>query len=174
MFRKVRQKDGSKDMSIQLVIASTAITAALVFYTIGVFGERRSGTLSRVHLGFFWGGLICDATGTTLMSGIAQQSGASGFGVHAVTGVLAIVLMLVHAGWATITYIRQNEKSMKRFHTFSTMVWLVWLVPYIIGMLVGIPFFHLAAGYAIGIAVVVVAVFATILYQVSKRRAHTA
>jgi len=33
-------------------VASTAISLALVFYTIGVFAERRSGTLKTSHLVF--------------------------------------------------------------------------------------------------------------------------
>ena len=49
------------------------------------------------HVLLFWGGLVCDTTGTMIMSNIAQQSSAGGFGIHAVTGLLAIVLMLVHA-----------------------------------------------------------------------------
>lgn len=90
-------------MSIELIVASVAITCALVLYTFGVFGERRSGTLSLRHVLLFWGGLVCDTTGTMIMSNIAQQSSAGGFGIHAVTGLLAIVLMLVHAVWATVT-----------------------------------------------------------------------
>ena len=95
-------------MSIELIVASVAITCALVLYTFGVFGERRSGTLSLRHVLLFWGGLVCDTTGTMIMSNIAQQSSAGGFGIHAVTGLLAIVLMLVHAVWATVTYVRHN------------------------------------------------------------------
>ena len=37
-------------MSIELIVASVAITCALVLYTFGVFGERRSGTLSLRHV----------------------------------------------------------------------------------------------------------------------------
>ena len=37
-------------MSPMLMIASLAITAALVFYTIGVFAERRAGHLNGRHL----------------------------------------------------------------------------------------------------------------------------
>lgn len=160
-------------MSLELIIASTAITLALVFYTLGVFGERRSGTLSRRHVLLFWGGLVCDTAGTLLMSGIAQQSAASGFGVHAVTGVIAIVLMLVHATWATLTLVRKNDRALRVFHTFSTLVWLAWLVPYIIGMLVGIPMIHLQAVCAIGTSVVVVAALALALF-LPRRRAHVA
>ena len=101
-------------MSIELIVASVAITCALVLYPFGVFGERRSGTLSLRHVLLFWGGLVCDTTGTMIMSNIAQQSSAGGFGIHAVTGLLAIVLMLVHAVWATVTYVRHNERGMHR------------------------------------------------------------
>ena len=55
-------------MSIELIVASVAITCALVLYTFGVFGERRSGTLSLRHVLLFWGGLVCDTTGTMIMS----------------------------------------------------------------------------------------------------------
>ena len=41
-------------MSWDLIAASTAITFALILYTIGVFGERRSGTLSLRHVVLFW------------------------------------------------------------------------------------------------------------------------
>ena len=84
-------------MSAELVFASVAISLALFFYTWGVFGERRGGTLSLKYVLLFWIGLACDTTGTLTMSNIASQSAASGFGIHAITGVVAIVLMLVHA-----------------------------------------------------------------------------
>ena len=132
-------------MSAELVFASVAISLALFFYTWGVFGERRGGTLSLKYVLLFWIGLACDTTGTLTMSNIASQSAASGFGIHAITGVVAIVLMLVHALWATFTYKRGSQQARRRFHTFSTVVWLAWLVPYIIGMLVGIPAIHLQA-----------------------------
>ena len=77
--------------------ASTAITLALVFYTIGVFGERRAGTLKKSHLALFWLGLICDTTGTTIMTTIARTSAAAVSPLHAITGLLAIIFMLFHA-----------------------------------------------------------------------------
>lgn len=109
-------------MSAELVFASVAISLALFFYTWGVFGERRGGTLSLKYVLLFWIGLACDTTGTLTMSNIASQSAASGFGIHAITGVVAIVLMLVHALWATFTYKRGSQQARRRFHTFSTVV----------------------------------------------------
>lgn len=157
-------------MSMELIVASVAITCALALYTVGVFGERRSGTLSLRHVLLFWGGLVCDTTGTLIMTNMAQQSATGGFGIHAATGAIAIALMLVHATWATATYVRRNERGMRRFHTFSTFVWLAWLVPYIIGMLVGIPMIHLRAVCAIGTSVVVVAALAFSLFR--SRNGH--
>lgn len=159
-------------MSIELIVASVAITCALVLYTIGVFGERRAGTLSLSHVLLFWGGLVCDTTGTMIMTNLAEQSTAGGFGIHGVTGAIAIALMLIHASWATVTYLRRNARGMRHFHTFSTFVWLTWLVPYIIGMLVGIPMIHLQAVCAIGTSVVVVAVLAFVLFRRTGTRAH--
>ena len=151
-------------MSPLLIAASSAITAALVLYTIGVFSERRAGELKASHLIFFWLGLACDTTGTTIMSHIAQTSGATGFGIHAITGVLAIVLMLIHALWASFTYVRKDERMSRIFHTFSTAVWLVWLVPYVIGMLVGIPAIHLRNVCAVGTALVIAIALGVLLF----------
>lgn len=161
-------------MSVELIVASIAITCALALYTVGVFGERRSGTLSLQHVLLFWSGLVCDTTGTMIMTNMAQQSATGGFGIHAVTGAIAIALMLVHAAWATVTYLRRNERGMQRFHAFSTFVWLAWLVPYIIGMLVGIPMIHLKAVCAIGTSVIVVAALAFVLFRRKKSRVRHA
>jgi uncharacterized repeat protein (TIGR03987 family) len=107
--------------------SSIVIGLALVFYTIGVWGERIQGRLAWWQLIFFYAGLICDTWGTTLMFDMA---GGMTFDVHGITGVIAIVLMLVHAVWATVVLIRGNEKAITNFHKFSVVVWLIWLVPY--------------------------------------------
>ena len=165
-------------MSPLLMIASIAITTALVFYTIGVFAERRAGHLNGKHLALFWLGLVCDTTGTTVMT-IMARSGAGGEAapaIHGVTGLLAILLMLFHAGWATIVYLRgrrHDEKAIHQeqtFHRFSTIVWLLWLVPYIIGLLVGIPMIHMETVPAVIASCAIVAVLAVILLKPAKDR----
>lgn len=122
-------------MSIKLILAIITITAALIFYTIGVFSERRSGTLQKKHVVLFWCGLIFDTTGTSIMSSMAKGAGL--LSAHGLTGALAIVLMLFHALWATVVYRKQNEQKLCSFHKFSIVVWLIWLVPYILGMFIG-------------------------------------
>ena len=118
-------------MNILLPFAIITIVSALIFYTIGVWSEKFAGKLKPWHLLLFWIGFVFDTTGTTLMGTIA---GKMDFDIHGVTGVLAIVLMLSHATWATIVLITHQEKWIRDFHKFSLFVWLVWLVPFFTGM----------------------------------------
>lgn len=121
-----------------LITAIVTITLALIFYTIGVWSEHRSRQLKKIHLFFFLLGLCMDTTGTILMGRIAKQSIFSGkLSLHGVTGALAIILMIVHAIWAAVVLVKNDEDSAKNFHRFSIAVWAVWLVPYILGMIIG-------------------------------------
>lgn len=120
-------------MPAQMLLSVVLITLALVFYSIGVWSERLAGRLKPWHLVFFWAGLVCDTSGTGIM---LEMSGFDIFSVHGLTGVVAIVLMLVHALWATLVLARKDERAIVNFHRFSVGVWLVWLVPYLNGFFV--------------------------------------
>jgi uncharacterized repeat protein (TIGR03987 family) len=120
-------------MTTQLLIASILITLALILYSIGVWSERLARRLKYWHLIFFWGGLACDTTGTGIMF---EMSGGLEFSIHAVTGIAAILLMFVHAVWATSVLVIKNEKAIANFHHFSVFVWAVWLIPYLTGFFV--------------------------------------
>jgi uncharacterized repeat protein (TIGR03987 family) len=119
-------------MKLDFIAAIVAISLALVFYTLGVWSEKFAGRLRGRHLALFWIGLVFDTTGTTLMGEIA---GGLDFNLHGITGVLAIILMLSHALWATLVFVRKDEQKLRDFHKFSLFVWLVWLVPYFTGMI---------------------------------------
>lgn len=103
------------------------ITSALIFYTIGVWSERLAGRLKPWHLAFFALGLICDTWGTGMMF---EYAGGLTFDVHGISGLLAIILMFIHAGWAAVVLWRKDEHMIQNFHKFSLFVWLVWLIPY--------------------------------------------
>ena len=128
-------------MTMQLVLAIVFITLALVFYSIGVWWERRNGTLRKVHFVFFCLGLVCDITGTTIMSFMARSGKRNAEGglmsLHGITGAIAIVLMLLHAMWALVVLVRDKDTEKQNFHRFSLIVWAIWLVPYFIGMIMG-------------------------------------
>lgn len=118
-----------------LISAIITITLALVFYTIGVWSEKLQGELKVWHLIIFYVGLVFDTTGTTIMSKIAN--GGFKLNFHGITGLLAILLMLFHAIWATVVIARKNERAMASFHKFSILVWIIWLVPFISGAIFG-------------------------------------
>ncbi|MGL5347276.1 MAG: HsmA family protein [Peptostreptococcaceae bacterium] len=128
-------------MDSKLIFAIVTITLALVFYTTGVFGERKSKTLTKKHVIIFWLGLLCDTVGTLTMSNIAKSGpsaiSATNQAIHGVTGFLAIVLMIFHAVWATWVLSKNDEKKKETFHKFSIAVWLIWLIPYVVGMFIG-------------------------------------
>lgn len=137
---KNKIKDGD-EMDGKLILAIITITLALIFYTIGVWAERKSNTLKRWHVVTFWLGLICDTTGTLIMESIARSGNvpitATQLFIHGTTGALAIILMIYHAAWATWVLYKNDEKRMKTFHKFSIAVWTIWLIPYFIGMIIG-------------------------------------
>jgi len=115
------------------MISMILITLALVLYSIGVWSERIAGRLKGWHLIFFWGGLVFDTTGTAVMM---EMAGGVKPDIHSVTGVLAILLMIVHAVWASAVLIRKNERAIVNFHKFSVLVWALWLIPYLTGFFV--------------------------------------
>lgn len=117
--------------------AVISITAALVFYTIGVWSEHRARRLKPVHLFFFWLGFVTDVSGTRMMSLIDSGETSMLMSVHGITGMSAIILMLVHAVWATVVLLSGNEKAQQSFHRFSLFVWIIWLIPFLIGMIMG-------------------------------------
>jgi uncharacterized repeat protein (TIGR03987 family) len=118
----------------EAAIPTIIISLALVFYSIGVWSERIQGRLKPWHLVFFCLGLIFDTWGTGLM---IEMAGGLTFDLHGVTGVIAIVLMMVHAAWAAIVLFRKDENAIKNFHKFSLLVWVIWLVPYFSPMIFG-------------------------------------
>ncbi len=73
------------------------ISLALLFYSIGVWSERISTQLKTWHLVFFWLGLICDTWGTGLM---LEMAGGLTFDIHGLTGLIAILLILVPSVFA--------------------------------------------------------------------------
>lgn len=42
---------------------------------------------------------------------------------------LAIILILVHAVWATVVLVRKDEAWITKFHRFSVVVGVIWLIP---------------------------------------------
>lgn len=124
-------------MDNTLILASSAMVLALILYSFGVWGEKLSGTIKKIHLVSFALGFIMDTTGTMLMSEIAKNNGGSKLGLHQITGAIAVGLMFIHLIWAMWVYIKGDENAKRNFHKFSLGVWIIWLISFVLGMLVG-------------------------------------
>jgi uncharacterized repeat protein (TIGR03987 family) len=118
-------------VSATLIIAMVSILLAALLYTIAVFSERASRVLKPWHLALFWLGLVFDTAGTTLMSDIA---GGWKPDIHGIIGAIAVVLMLVHAIWATVALVLKRERTLRNFHRFSIHVWALWMVAFVSGI----------------------------------------
>jgi uncharacterized repeat protein (TIGR03987 family) len=117
-------------VSTLLHYSVVAMILALILYSIGVWGEKLVGRLQPWQLWFFWLGLACDTTGTTLMGRLA---GKFMLDVHGLTGLAAIVLMALHAAWASAALALKQERVITHFHRFSVTVWTLWLIPFFSG-----------------------------------------
>jgi uncharacterized repeat protein (TIGR03987 family) len=114
-----------------LIYAIIFINLALIFYTIGVWSEKLQKHLKGWHLAIFWIGLLFDTLGTSFMAKIAQKGFSLDF--HGITGLLAIVLMLIHVVWATWVMLSNNKGMQLKFHKFSFVVWMLWMIPFASG-----------------------------------------
>lgn len=118
-----------------LFFAVLFINLALVAYTIGVWSEKISGRLKPKHLVFFIAGLLFDGMGTGFMG---QLNTSREINLHGITGMVALLLMFIHAIWAAIVLWRKKEHQIRQFHKFSLVVWGLWLIPYLIGVALSI------------------------------------
>lgn len=115
-----------------LVFAIVSMLGAVTFYTIGVLSERKKNELKVQHVIIFWIGLIFDTTGTTIMG---RMSEGFSLNLHGLTGLIALLLMMIHVFWATYVVVKGSQEQKKKFHKYSLFVWLFWLVPFFGGMI---------------------------------------
>lgn len=123
-------------MNRLIVLSTTLITLALIFYSTGVWSERFAKYLKKWHVAAFWTGFIFDVTGTWTMGRLSEDP-FNLFNLHTLTGQIALWLMLIHAIWANFVVIKGSENSRSQFHRYSLIVWLIWLIPYFGGMIMG-------------------------------------
>ncbi len=60
------------------------------------------------------------------------------FNVYTISGFMGIFLMYIHTVWATKILVRNDEKAISNFHSFSIKVWCVWIVSFVSGVVIAI------------------------------------
>jgi uncharacterized repeat protein (TIGR03987 family) len=119
-----------------MILSTSLITLALLFYSLGVWSERLARYLKAWHVAAFWTGFLFDISGTWAMHKMAKGA-FSLWESHTITGQVALWLMLVHAVWATVVVRRGSDTARNSFHRYSLVVWCIWLIPYFGGMIMG-------------------------------------
>lgn len=118
-------------------------TAALVFYSIGIWAEFFVKKLKPWHAVAFFLGVVADTAGTWFM---AEHVGGILINTHSIIGILGLLLMILHFGWAVIVLVRCNitrqgakaERALYSFHKYSVPVWIIWMGAYLSGVFLGI------------------------------------
>lgn len=123
-------------MTNYIILSTSLITLALLFYSLGVWAERLVNYLKGWHVVAFWTGFVFDVSGTLAMGKLSNNPFDLN-DLHTLFGQLALWLMLAHAIWATVVVRQGSEKRRIEFHTYSLMVWMFWLIPYVGGMWMG-------------------------------------
>ena len=121
-------------MPTVVVVAVALMFAAFTLYSVGVWAVVLSRRLRPWHAGCFWAGFLLDTAGTDIMRRLA---GGIHWSLHTATGVAALLLMLLHALWATRVLIRGDDRALLGFHRISLTVWGIWLIPFVTGLILG-------------------------------------
>lgn len=78
--------------------------------------------------------ILMATAGTELMR---RYAGGFTLGLHSVTGIVALTVMMLHAIWATVVLGRHDDEALHSFHRISVGVWGIWLIPFFSGMFAG-------------------------------------
>jgi uncharacterized repeat protein (TIGR03987 family) len=114
-----------------LTVSIILINLSLIIYTVVVWNEIKTKSISLWHVIAFGIGFIFDCLGTFMMYKLGGSK--ISYGIHDILGFVAILLMLFNLIGITVIL---NKKSMKKFYEFSAFVWIVWVISYITGMIV--------------------------------------
>jgi uncharacterized repeat protein (TIGR03987 family) len=122
-------------------LATGFIISAFLAYTFAVWGEQYTNDLKPIFVVFFVIGVICDSTGTFMMAmpgmGAENNPDMIEAAFHMITGLGALLLMLIRAIWALMVLFKKDEQAEANFHRFSRYVWVFWLIPFGSGLLMG-------------------------------------
>ncbi len=114
-----------------MLVAVLCICSALLLYTIAIWSERRRRKLIMWMIVVFCSGLLCDITGTTLMS---LQPKTTGSLLHTYCGFTALGIMAVHLLWALAAYWRHSARAQWWFTRCSIYAWYIWLAAFMTGL----------------------------------------
>jgi len=117
-----------------LMIGSTVVTLALIFYCIGIITEQRQKRINKKVLTFLTLGLISDVSATLCM---IIGSSNSPFTFHGFIGYAALLAMIIETVMAyrfNLQFGSEKQVS-KKLHLYSRFALILWIAVYITGSL---------------------------------------
>lgn len=114
-----------------VAFAGALMVLAAVFYTTAVLCSLRE--LKWWHTLIFLAGFISDSIGTHLMYEVS--GGVLKLSFHGLVGVLALVIMGVHAFWA-VGAVWRKGRLYELFHKYSRVALTVWFVAFVTGVII--------------------------------------
>lgn len=117
-------------MNTTLMIAVALVTFALIFYSIGFFSTIKKQRISIITPLFYWLGVIGDITSTILMFSLANGTNTSST-THGVIGIIALILMVACAIYATIAHHKNIAEITLAFRQHSVIPYIFWVVVFV-------------------------------------------
>lgn len=117
-----------------LIIAIVIVNLALIFYSIFIYNQSKSGIMSRKVLGFLTTGLFFDITAT-----ICMIIGSGNFlTIHGVIGYSSLLGMLTDVIFSYRLVYKNglNSSISAKFHRGSLIAYFYWCCAYITGALI--------------------------------------
>ena len=118
-----------------LLTSVILFTIAMVFYTWGVWAEKRARRLKLWHVKMFACGVCVDTLATILTIVVI---GGIVWTPHSIMGFISLGLMAVHFAWAVKVIRQGDEVALTNFHKLSLIVWLIWMLSYLSGFMLGL------------------------------------
>jgi hypothetical protein len=114
------------------MIASLVVTVALVFYSVGFFGENRKKLVTRKVLLFYTLGVFFDISATIMMiigssKGMVTPHGLIGY--SSLIGMLTDTILL----WRHNLRIGNDTPVNKSLYLYSRIAFTWWVIAYITG-----------------------------------------
>jgi len=118
-----------------IMVASTVVTLALIFYSIAIITEQRKKIINNFILTFLVIGVLFDISATIMM---IIRSSKNGVTFHGLLGYSALTVMLIDA----ILLMRLKAKEgtgvevPKPLHMYSRFAYAWWVIAYVTGTLI--------------------------------------
>ena len=124
-------------MPTAVIVALVALLAALVFYSMGVWGAFRAGVVRQRDVRLLFVGFAFDTLATL---GMAVQAGGLDLSplsdlLHTVVALLAMLAMLAVAIIGSRTLSSGDEKALAAVPRWMLSAWVLWVFVFVWGML---------------------------------------